>query len=184
MFKIKQKIGISISIIIVIALCNLKVEAQVDKTYEIIKEVAKLNSYKLNRNVEFDINLITKYCTIENFQFSIYKGLEKVNSINDFSSNDIKELKANICCLDYPSKWKKSFLLKYNIKTTAKKIGNKIGKPLFILSPPIFFKNNMFVLIYVRTWCGFECGEESLKIFKLMKNEIYEYYGEILISIS
>lgn len=184
MYKIIQKMRIGLFVLIVLTYCDLKVEAQLNKTYEIIGEVAKQSTHKLNREVMLDRGLITKYLTLSNFQFSIYNGMEKVSSQNDFSAQDIKELKIKVNFSNYPTKWKKSFLRKVDVKLTTKKIGNKSNKPLYKVSPPIFFKNDTFVLIYIRIWCGLECGDESLKIFKVLENSTYEYYGEILIGIS
>lgn len=186
MYKISRKIGLRI-LILVLVVCNFKSEAQTNDDMNVLSAVSNLNRYEMNREILFNsetIELIRNHITEYNFKSSIYKGLEKVNSANDFSKNDIEELITKINFSNYPTKWNIKKLRKEKISTTRYQVGNKKNAPLFQVSPPIFFKERKFAIIYVRIWCGLECGSREIKVFKKLGDGSFEYYGEISIDIS
>lgn len=187
MCRLNRNLTTLILLLIIISFYHQKISAQSKHSYQALKANSELYESKINREILIDTNTakvmdnyLSEFCLYNN----IYKGLHQINVSNLISKSDIKELRSKIDFTYYPVKWNKGKLRKLKIKTTRKQIGNKQWVCVYQTSPPLFFKNNTFFVIYVRSYCSPENGSESINVFKKNEKGIYEFFGEIMISIS
>ncbi len=196
MYRIKIILILSIILISTINVLSAEknIKNQDNETYEVLKSVSKRFTYKLNREILFDkeiVDKISSFTTYYSFCNSLYKGLCQVDIKQIITKNDIIELQQNINIATSSKKWNSKLLKRNRIPTTRNKVGNQKSKTLYQkpkslyqTSPPIFFKNNEFAIIYIRIYCGPECGEKSIEIYRKNSSCSWEYFGEILIGIS
>lgn len=189
MFRIKTILLLSVFLISTINVLSAEknIKNKDNEIYEVLKSVSKRFTYKLNREILFDKKIVDKISsstTYYSFCNSLYKHFESVDIKKIITEDDIIELQQNINIAKSPKKWSRNLLKRYSIPTTRNKVGNQKSKSLYQTSPPIFFKNNIFFIIYIRQYCGLECGEETIEIFRKNSSGSWEHFGEMLISIS
>lgn len=196
MYRIKTILILSIILISTINVLSAEnnIKNQDNGKYEVLKSVSKRFTYKLNREILFDKGVVEKmslYTTYYSFCNSLYKGLWQVDIKQIITKNDIIELQQNINIATSSKKWNRKLLKRFRIPTTLNEVSNQKSKnlyqkskSLYQTSPPIFFKNNEFAIIYIRIYCGPECGEKAIEIYRKNSSGSWEYFGEILIGIS
>jgi len=187
MQRINKNLIQVILLLVIISFCHKKASAQSALSYKALEVNAEGRESKMNREILIDsyaTKRMNNNLTEDDFHHGIYKGMHQVDVSEMITKDDIKELRSKIDFTNYPTKWNKRKLRKLKIKTTGKQLVNKQGVCVYKTSPPLFFKNNTFFVIYVQSYCGPENGSESINVFKKNEKGSYEFIGEIMISIS
>ncbi|MDE5420556.1 hypothetical protein L3049_21400 [Labilibaculum sp. DW002] len=168
---------------------------QSDNNYQVLQAVSKMRSEGLNRNIllsERIIEDIRKRMKFATFSNQLYKGLSQVDIEGIISKDDITELHGKI---DFPQahiKWDRKKIKEENILIGKHKRGKNRYRPYYKTqppsyyqtSPPVFFKNHQFAIIYIYTYCGWECDSEQIEVYKKNNNDEWEYFGYIFIGMS
>ncbi len=158
-----------------------------DESYKVIKAVSKRTNYGLDRELllsQRTPKAIFDYTSFNAFSNLLIKGLERLDIEGVINENDISELHQNIDFSISPKKWDKKLLRKFSIITTRRDNRKYSNQSYYRTSPPFFFKNNQFAIIYVFSHQYWDSVYYGIDVFKKDDSDEWEYFGEIFIGMS
>lgn len=165
-----------------------------DESYKVLQAVSKRKKTNLNRGVI--VNQRVKEDIIERMNFKtfsdmLYNGLYPIDFDGEFIEKDIDELRVKINFPESVLKWNKKILRRCNVSfinrglaKNYKPYHRKEPAPFYQTSPPFFFKNNNFAIIYIHYYCGWECNSQQIEVYKKNDKDEWEYFGYIFIGMS